>query len=390
MRGLGLTKGFDKSRVHGWFIRVRQSDGNRPKQYFATQKERDRAFNAKVKDVRSVGADASGDVSALDRQFLVEMKALSEPTGLIYREIFQRGLEQVDGALTTKKLTATQAAIIFKSEQKTRQAENKITHRREQEVRTILDRFLAINGNRALPFCNRKIVKTYLTELGVGPQTRINHARVLSFFFGWCETEGLITRNPVPDQEGVDRIPAVFTNDQVDALFARAWDGYPELIPMLLVQWYAGLRPGATHHLNWEKIDFERGRILIQPHGNKLKQPDIVQDIPLTVFALLTPLRHAKGPLVPTNHVKLTQRLHHDLGYHGKGKHRWPEDVARHTFASNLLPFYDLDMKRVDAVLLHTTSAMLKKHYLLKNIPREVAEIYFTRGLPFVSAASSA
>lgn len=390
MRGLGIAKGFDKSRTNGWFLSVRQSDGTRPKQYFESERERDKAFQAKLRDVRSVGADASTTISALDRQYLAEMQRLAEPTGLSYREVFQRGLETLDGAISVKKLTASQAAVTFYAEQKLRLSDKVISSRWEQEVRYLLDRFLKTHGARQLTLCNRKVLKTYIQSLKVGPQTRVNHARVLSFFFSWCVSEELLIRNPVPEQEGVDRIPTVFSNDQVLALFHRAITVYPELVPMLAVQWFAGLRPGASHHLQWEHIDFPRCRIHIHPMGNKLKQPDVVQDIPPTVFAVLAPFRQARGSISHSNHVKLTKALHHDLGYHGKGKDRWPEDVARHTFASNLLPLFNIDLKRLDAVLLHTTSEMTKKHYVLKNVAHEAAEAYFWHWLPNVGLADPA
>lgn len=386
MRGLGIGKGFDSARGdgHGWFIRVQQSDGSRPKQYFTSEKERDKAFNAKVRDVRTVGADASSTISAADRQHLAEIQRLAEPTGLTYREIFQRGLEQLDGVVSTRKLTASQAAVTFYAEQKLRLSDNQISARREREIRITLDRFLKTHGARQLTLCNRKVLKTYLGSLGVGPQTRLNHARVLSFFFGWCVAEELLFRNPVPSQTGVDRIPTVFANDQVLRLFEVAFARYPELVPMLALQWYAGLRPGATHHLHWEHIDFPRRRIMIHPVGNKLRQPDVVQDVPATVFALLAPLRRPHGAVCHPNHIKLTKALHHALGYHGRGDERWPEDVARHTFASNLLPLFNLDLRRLDAVLLHTTSEMTKKHYVLKNVLRESAEAYYDHWLPHV------
>lgn len=382
MRGFGIAKGFDKSRTNGWYLSVAQDDGRRPKQYFADSKARDRAYNAKVVEIRSVGVGAASEVSVADRHALAEMRRLAEPTGFPILDIFQRGLAQLGGNVALSNLTVGQAETTFRSEQEARHTDGKISAVRLKEVRGALRRYTGIAGRMPLSACSRSSVKAYLTSLGVAPQTRLNHARILSFFFRWCLNEGMILRNPVPEQEGVSRIPTVFDNAKVAALFDLAWATNAGLVPMLAVQWFAGLRPGASHHLRWEDVDFERRRLLIQPHTNKLRQPDIVQDLPLTVFGLLAPFRQLSGTLAPAGHVKQVQKLHHAFGYGGPNAAHWPEDVARHTFASNLYSLYENDSKRVEAVLLHSTSAMLRKHYLLKNIPAEAAAEYFARHLP--------
>lgn len=381
MKGLGIAKGFDKSRANGWFLSVAQ-DGRRPKQYFPDARARDKAFNAKMLEVRSIGVDASKTISVEDRHALVEMHRLAAPTGFSVLEIFRRGLDYSPSAALSK-VTVEQAMSAFLVEQATRRVDEKISAVREKELKVILKRYSRTAGRMLLSQCTRATLKTYLASLGVGPQSRLNYARTLSFFFKWCVIEGMILRDPTPAQESVYRIPTVFNNEQVAALFACAWGLDSSLIPMLAVQWYAGLRPGASHHLRWEDVDFERRKFLIQPHTNKLRQPDIVQDLPLAVFALLSRFRRDTGPIAPAGHVKRTQTLHHELGYrNAKGSPRWPEDVARHTFASNLYSLYEQDTKRVETVLLHSSSEMLRKHYLLKNIPREAAETYFAAHLP--------
>jgi integrase len=379
MRGLGITRGFDKSRKNGWFICVRQPDGRRPKQYFPDLKARDKAFATELAEIRQRGVMAL--VSASDRQALAEMKAKAAPTGLTILEIFHRGLKR---AAIDVRATGAAAATVFLAEQKRICDDGHISRVRLKELGSVLRAFVRALGDRQVSEIVRPDLKTYFEGMTVGPQTRLNHARTLSFFFKWAIREGYASDNPVPAQRGVDRIPTVFSNEQVAALFEYVLSRCPELTAMMAVQWFAGLRPGASHHLTWEDVDFERGRLLIQPHGNKLRQPDIVQDVPPTVFGLLASVRRSSGRVAPANHLKLARAMHETLGFRGQGKDRWPEDVARHTFASNLYALYNLDSRRVEAVLLHSSSAMLRKHYLLKNVPAERAAAYFARYVPSV------
>lgn len=378
MRGLGIAKGFDKSRAHGWFVSVRAEDGRRPKQYFPTAQARDKAFNAKLLEIRTHGAEAAKPIGTAERQALAEMVRRAGPTGLTILEIFNRGLSTVSGSISSATLTVGQAATTFLAEQKARLNDGRISAVREKEVRGKLGRYVTTWGHLRLSACDRRNVKAYLAEIPGEPQTRINHARVLRFFFNWAIAENLADKNPVPTQEGVDRIPTTFSNAQVAALFEAAWRDVPELVPVLGLQWFAGLRPGASHLLQWQDIDFDRRRILIQPHANKLRQPDVVQDLPLTVFGLLLPFR-GSGRICPANYRKMGNALHRAVGF---TEGDWPEDVARHTFASNLFSLYEQDSRRVEAVMLHASSAMLRKHYLLKNVPRESAEAYFSAHLP--------
>lgn len=389
--GLGLTRGFDKSKAKqgksAYFLSVRQPDGTRPKHYFSDAKDRDREYNKRLTEIRKHGVGAVGEVSAADRQAISEMNRLAEPTGLTPLEIFNRGLAQLGHGVTIQKLTVGQAHSLFIAEQNQRLTDGKISAVRLKEIRNRVGAFVKVWSKKPIALCTRAAVKLFLASLDVSPQSRVNYARNLSFFFNWCVAEGIMDKNPVPEQEGVDRIPKVFTNAQVWELFAKARDGYPSLVPMLAIQWFAGLRPGATHHLLWQDIDFERRRFLIQPHGNKLRQPDIVEDVPLTVFGMLLPYRKDSGPVADPNHIELNKCLHWDLGYTGNrltDPKRWPEDVARHTFASNLVALYEQDLKRVRAVLLHSTNQMLLKHYLLKNIPLAAAVEYFGHHLPLV------
>jgi integrase len=376
-KGLGIARGFDKSREHGWYVSV-----NRVKQYFSSEKERNKAYADKLASLHTGGLTAVAEAPTYtERQWLAEMRRLARPTGQTILEIFQRGLAQI-GIVTDADRTLRGARNLFIEEQELRLKDGHITRSRFKEVKGATAHLDKQCGTLPIQAISRQHIKDHLLGLGVGPQTRLNRARTLSFFFRWAIDEGMLLKNPVPRQEGVDRIPAVFSNEQVAELFEVARDQFIEIYPMLLIQWYAAIRPGATHHLHWEHIDFANRRILIHPHANKMKQPDIVHDLPPTVFAALLPFA-GTGRIAHSNHAKIMKAFHKHLGYHrGEGGKRWSEDVARHTCLSNLTALYDRDIKRVSDVALHTTSRTLLKHYLLKNLPKESAESYFSAHLP--------
>lgn len=378
MISYGISRGFDRSRTHGWYVSVR-----RRKEYFRSEQERDDAYDQRIAEARTYGEAAGTPISPQARAMLTEMDRLAANTGYTPMEVFERGL-----TLVGRKPRATQpiadAVKRFLAESKEREREGLIRNRRLIELKSTLTRFAARLGHRDLWSISRNDVQNYLREQGVGPQTRINQTRVIGRLFTWASAEsGMNLPNPAVVSERVKRTPITFTAKEVRKLFKLA---PRELVPMLVLQWFAGLRPAATHGIRWEDINRERRTVVIRAEVSKLREPEIIEGLPDELWAWLDGVDgRLKGRVAHPNHVKLNKRLHHRLGYGGRSKKRWPEDVARHTFASHLFPRV-ASIEAVSKVLCHRGSRVTLKHYVAKNVTKEQAEKYF--GLLATIAAS--
>jgi integrase len=160
--------------------------------------------------------------------------------------------------------------------------------------------------------------------------------------------------------------------------FTKLFEITPTLAPMMALRWFGGIRPKATTLMAWEDINFEARRIGVREEINKMREPDIIENLPDQIWHWLASFR-ATGRIADPNYRKLTVKLHHALGY-GKSKlrdvaiKRWPEDVARHSFASHALPLYGIE--RVRSMLLHAMAEITLKHYLVLHVTIEEAKAY--------------
>lgn len=212
----GIGRGFDRSRTNGWYIRVRGE-----KEYFASEELRDGEYDRRIAEAKLYGEKAAGTVTPGDRQLLQELQRLTAPTGYTPLEIFERGLTLV-GRRPRATMSVEKAVERLLAVSKARQKEGLIRPRRLKELRNVLTRFSTAFAIRELQTIGREDVNDFLMGLGVGPQTRINNARVISRLFSWAKDEiGCVTDNPVVITERVRRIPAVFTAEQAANLLEK-------------------------------------------------------------------------------------------------------------------------------------------------------------------------
>jgi integrase len=363
----GIGRGFDRSRKNGWYIRVQGR-----KEYFISEELRNAEFDRRVAEARLYGQAATADVTPGQRQSLQEMQQLAGATGYTPMEIFERGLTLV-GVKPRRSMLASDAVAQFLTENEARLKDGFIRRRRMLELKNLLKRFGSEFERRDMASIVKADIQRYLLCLGVGPQTRINHARVISRLFSWAADAGVVTANPVVITDQVNRTTATFTADRVARLFKLA---PAELVPMLVFQWFAGIRPAATHGLRWEDVNPERRTIAIRPEISKLREPEVIEGLTDEFWAWFERCGKKRGRIAHPNHVKLAKELHHEMGFRGKGKKAWPTDVARHSFASHLYPrLHSIDA--VAKVLCHRGSRVTLKHYVAKNVTSEQAEAYF-------------
>lgn len=369
----GISRGFDKSRGgKPWFVRV----NGKKVAYFASETERDEDMNRRISEVKLYGQLGMAQFSTADRVAFEQMIRESAPFNLTPLEIFRRGITTLDGPQRNQKRLAD-ASRLFLEYVDGRHERGFIRARRAKELRLMLQKFVARRPHQHVHSINRAAVRAYLTHLGFSPQTEMNHARALSQFFKWCIGEGWCESNPVVIEYKITRTPSTFNNAQVQELFDRASALHPSLLPMMILQWFAGIRPTATHLMDWRDIDFERRHIVIQAEANKTRQPDMVEGLPEEFWQKLEPFRQDSGPVRAPAHIDRYRAVRAALGYgEGVKKKAWPIDVARHTFASNLYAVLG-DISKVSRALRHTGSRVTLKHYVAKGIKPDAGRMFF-------------
>lgn len=169
-------------------------------------------------------------------------------------------------------------------------------------------------------------------------------------------------------RNGNEKPPATWDVKTVVALFKKAENETPEIVPALAILFFAGLRPTEMLRLTWGMIDFEGGVIRLTGEETKTRT---MRNVELTdnLRAWLLAYR-GTGPLVSS------------LGVYRSKRERlmekcqiadWPTDVARHTYATMLYNSTH-DAAKVMAQLGHFGSAQtFVTHY--KGVQASPADV---------------
>jgi integrase len=163
--------------------------------------------------------------------------------------------------------------------------------------------------------------------------------------------------------------PEIFTVDELRALLEAARQREPDVLPILAIGAFAGLRDAEIKRLDWSEIDLPRGHIEVKAAKAKSARRRIVPMQP-NLAAWLRPYSEMTGPVVPAGARKKLLRIRKAAELL-----KWPNNGLRHSFASYRLAAIH-DAPRVSAELGHTSPQMLYSTYRELVMP-EQAERYW-------------
>lgn len=181
-----------------------------------------------------------------------------------------------------------------------------------------------------------------------------------------------------------ESLPRPMPVDAVQAIMRTAAQWTPALVPVLAVQFFAGLRPGEAMQLDWAAIDFKGKEIRILPETSKRRRTRIVP-MSNTLIEWLTPYRKARGPVGIQSKAQFSYLMHRkpigpEYSQEGvpiaerKADDRpkgllaaasvvWLQDGPRRTFASAHYAQHG-DAAKLAAILGHTGGHdVLFRHY---------------------------
>lgn len=206
-------------------------------------------------------------------------------------------------------------------------------------------------------------LEQWFADRNEAPRSKNGHISLLSIMFDYCWRKRFIPENPVKrlKRPKIDRgtPPALTRLQQIKSLlWARRRK--PNLLAWLVLTQLVGMRPEAEADvIDWGMIDLKRGRIKID--RSKIRHvPHRIIDLTLCPPALawLRVAKKIKSPL-PLTHV--TRRRYVRLLRDYLKIKRWPQDILRHTAASNLIAFHQ-DAGKV-AEFMGTSAGVLLRDY---------------------------
>jgi integrase len=240
------------------------------------------------------------------------------------------------------------------------------------DLRNRLARFCRDFGIRPIAGVTVDELDDWLRNLDCGPKTRANFRANISVLFGYAERRRMIDTNPVARTSRpklIDKAPEIFSVDELAALFNAAQRSAPDVVPMLAIGAFAGLREAEIKRLDWSEIDLRRGFIEVRADKAKTARRRIIRIQP-NLAQWLAPFSALGGAVVPVNARKKL-----DAVRRAAVLSRWSKNGLRHSFASYRLAATN-DSATVAAELGHSTSQMLYSTYRELVLPED-AERYW-------------
>jgi site-specific recombinase XerD len=136
--------------------------------------------------------------------------------------------------------------------------------------------FCADFGDRPIAAITVEELDDWLRNLNCGPKSRANYRANVGVMFSYTKRRRVIDSNPVlrtAQPELIDKAPEIFSVDDLAALFNPATTRAPEVVPMLAIGAFAGVREAEIKRLKWSEVDQKRGHIEIKSSKSQVCTP---------------------------------------------------------------------------------------------------------------------
>jgi integrase len=251
-----------------------------------------------------------------------------------------------------------------------------------RDLRNMLSIFSRDFGQRPIAGITVEELDHWLRALPGSPKTRANFRANISVLFGHAARRRMIDFNPVLHTEKVklpENPPEIFTVDELRALLEAAGRIAPDVLPMLAIGAFTGLRDAEIKRLDWNEVNLARGYVEVKAAKAKSARRRIVPIQP-NLAAWLRPYTEMKGSLAPVGARKKLDRVRKAAGLT-----LWPKNGLRHSFASYRLAAIH-DAPRVASELGHTSPQMLYSTYREVVRPEEADRYWKIEPTPATEA----
>jgi Site-specific recombinase XerD len=347
------------SQTHPWYLDLRPF--NRGRKFFKTKAEAEAERLRQITTLERHGREAiglpAGELSAIVKagNKLARHGKTIEDAATFYLDY----LERIRRCNVTVEEWAKE---VLEAKRKDGHAPMYVA-----DLKKRLARFCADFGERKIAGITVEELDNWLRNLDCGPKSRANFRANVGVMFSYAERRRVIDSNPVlrtAQPKLVDKPPEIFSVDELAALLNEAAMHAPEVVPMLAIGAFAGIREAEIKRLNWSEVDHRRGHIEIKSSKAKSARRRIVEMQP-NLRDWLKPYAEMTGVVVPVNSRKKLDAIRKAAGLT-----RWPKNGLRHSFASYRLAAIH-DAPRVAAELGHTSPQMLYGVYRELVLPEE-------------------
>jgi len=202
----------------------------------------------------------------------------------------------------------------------------------------------------------------------------------LSSLWSFSIKRGWATVNPLRNLERL-HVPKpkihILTAKQLRRLFVATIRLHPELVPLLAIEVFAGVRPIESEKICWGNVDMEDAILTIPDPVAKTRIGRHIEMHPTLQKWLQwhqTAGGHTHGRICP--HPRMTLRRYLRKIRCRAGLNPWHQDVLRHVFASASLGSDWRDIGKLCLELGHASQKMLHRHYARSMKRKDAVAIF--------------
>jgi len=352
------------SRTHRYYLDLRAFKQGR--KFFRTKSEAEAERLRQITTLQRHGREAVG-LPARELSDFITAKCKLADHGKTIKDATEFYLDHLERVRRCKTTIAELVAELLGAKRKDGRSEIYLT-----DLRNRLGTFCRDFGSQSVAAVSSREISNWLRNLTGSPKTRANFRQNISVLFGYAADEGMIDSNPVlriKKPKLVDKAPEIFSVDDVSALLNAASTVAPDVLPILAIGAFAGLRESEIKRLSWQDINLRRGYVEVKAEKAKTAKRRIVRIQP-NLAQWLASYNGFGGAVVPVNARKKLEAVRR-----ASALSRWSKNGLRHSFASYRLAATN-DAAAVAAELGHSTSQMLYSTYRELVLPEE-AERYW-------------
>jgi integrase len=336
------------------------------RQFYTTRAQADAERMRQLTTLERHGRDAIGLPQRELSDFISAKRRLAD-YGKTINEAVEYYVDHLERVRRCKTTVAQLVAELL--EAKRRDGRSKVYL---ADLRNRLKVFARDFGTQPVAAVTSRDISEWLRNVNGSPKTRANFRQNISVLFGYAADEGMIDSNPVlrvKKPKLVDTPPEIFSVNELTALLNAAAKVAPDVLPMLAIGAFAGVRESEIKRLHWSEVDLGRGFVEVKAEKSKTAKRRIVRIQP-NLAQWLAPYGSMTGAVVPENARKKL-----DTVRKAAGLKRWSRNGLRHSYASYRLAVTN-DAPRVAAELGHTGPQMLYSTYREVVLPEEATRYW--------------
>jgi integrase len=203
------------------------------------------------------------------------------------------------------------------------------------DLKNRIARFEITFGKRPIGGIHRNDIASWLADLPLAPQSKINFRRVLGNLFSHAVRAGNIAVNPVAATTAPKarrKKAVIITPEEVERLLCKS---PATTLPAFVLMTLCGIRNKELFRLDWSAIDWEDCTIEITAEDGKREGHARHVTIPANALEWLRPHAKKRGKIADFRDFdEYTRRLQDARTLAGWDVGAWPENALRKTFIS--------------------------------------------------------